>query len=210
MGIFFPAPLEGRKWRGSLGIVTFTTPEELTEEVRVRVPAGDAHVMRQLHKGLSLDARLLIQGVQNHLSLGLRWAMPPTRDLYFSVGDDMAYWRGDLIISGFDTRATGWLNYPNVAFGYRTAHDLLITAKAEMIITPQTTFIIEGKEREYRTDPVSGASYSLYLEQPFFKRTHVILGFTATFTDRLWAAWSLFDGADRTLFYPQITLGLLL
>jgi len=44
--------------------------------VRVRIPAIDAHALRRLYKGFYLDGRALVQIVQNHYSIGARWAAP--------------------------------------------------------------------------------------------------------------------------------------
>jgi hypothetical protein len=210
MGMFFPSPMENDRWNLSLGFVTYTTPEDLTEEVRVRVPAGDLHILRRLPHGFYLDARLLFQVVQNHLSLGARWATPLNDKFTFSLGDDVAYWRGNLPIQGFDCKASGWMNYPSLSLGYRSRRDLLFTAKAEMLITTNYSFIIEGNAREHDTDLVSGSAFSLFIEQPFFKKTYVTLGFTLAYTDFLWTTWSLFDSFDRNLLFPQITTALIL
>lgn len=210
VGMFFPTTLEDDRWNLSVGFLTFTTPEDITEEVRVRVPAGDVHVLRRLYKGLYLDGRLLIQGVQNHLSVGARWATPLSDKFTFSLGDDVAYWRGHLPIQGFDCKASGWMNYPSVSVGLRSRRDLLFTAKAELLITTSSTFTIEGISRAFDTDVVSGSAFSLYMEQPFFKKTCITLGFTLAYTDFLWATWSLFETFDRNLLYPQITTSLIL
>ena len=210
MGMFFPTPWEDDPWNLSLGFLTYTTPQDLTEEVRVRVPAADIHVLRRLYKGFYLDGRLLVQGVQNHLSVGARWATPLNDRFTFSLGDDVAYWRGHLPIQGFDCRASGWMNYPNVSLGFRSRHDLLFTLKAQMLITTSTAFTIEGNRRAFDTDVVSGSAFSLYMEQPFFKKSSITLGFTLAYTDFLWATWSLFETFDRNLLYPQITTGLIL
>lgn len=210
MGMFFPSPTALNPWNYSLGFHTITTPEDLTEEVRVRVPALDAHVLRRVYKGFYLDGRLLAQGVQNHLSVGGRWAHRLNDQFSFSLGDDVAYWRGSLPIQGFDCNARGWMNYPSISLGLRSRRDLLFTLKAEMLITTNYTFTIEGKARAYDTDLVSGSAFSLYMEQPFFKRSYITLGFTLAYTDFFWATWSLFESFDRNLLYPQITTCLVL
>ena len=161
MGMFFPDHLEDDRWHLSIGFLTFTIPEDITEEVRVRIPAGDIHVVRLLHEGFYLDGRLLVQGVQNQLSIGARWATPLNDKFTFSLGDDVAYWRGHLPIQGFDCTASGWMNYPSVSVGLRSQRDLLFTAKAELLISTSSTFTIEGISRAFDTDVVSGSAFSL-------------------------------------------------
>ncbi len=210
LGMFFPDRRECDAWNLSLGFVTFTTPEDITEEVRVRIPAGDVHVVRHLYQGLYLDGRLLAQGVQNHLSVGARWATRLSDKFTFSVGDDVAYWRGNLPIQGFDSKARGWMNYPCVSFGYRSKRDLLFTVEGRMLITTNYELIIGDRKRTDDSDRVSGSAWSFYVEQPFFKRSYITLGFTLAYTNFLWATWSLFETFDRNLLYPQITTALIL
>ncbi len=210
LGIFFPSPVERPHWTVSLGILTFTTPQDLTEEVRVRVPAVDLHVVRRLPAGFSLDGRLLAQVVQNHLSLGARWATQLNDKFSFGMGDDMAYWRGNLPIQGFAAKAHGWMNYPSVSLGFRSRRDLLFTAKGELLVTIKKSFSVEDNTRTFEADRLSGYAFSLYMEQPFFKKTRITLGFTLAYAKFMWSTWSLFQTFDRKLPYPQITTALML
>ena len=68
--IIFPYPMYKEKWRGSIGFTLLTTPEDITEEVRLRIPAGDLHVIRKINNHFILDTRLAFQFLQNHLSAG--------------------------------------------------------------------------------------------------------------------------------------------
>jgi hypothetical protein len=210
LGMFFPDQRGKDPWNLSLGFVTFTTPEDITEEVRVRIPAADVHVLRHLHKGFYLDGRLLAQGVQNHSSVGVRWATRLSDKFTFSIGDDVAHWRGNLPIQGFDSKARGWMNYPSMSFGYRSKRDLLFTIEARLLISTNYDLIVGDRKREFDTDRVTGSEWSFYVEQPFFKRTYITLGLTLAYTNFLWATWSLFETFDRNLLYPQLTTALIL
>lgn len=209
-GMFFPHRSVEQRWDLSLGFVTFTTPEDLTEEVRVRVPAGDVHAVYRLSAGFSLEGRLLFQVVQNHLALGARWAVPLNARFSFGLGDDQAYWLGQLPVQGFNAQSSGWMNYPSVSLGFRSRGDLLFTLKAEGLISTARGYTIDGKLQNYDVDRFSGYAFSLYMEQPFFKRNGVVLGFTLTSTKFLWATWSLFQSFDRHVLYPQVTVSLIL
>ena len=209
-GMFFPHRTLVRQWDLSLGFLTYTTPEALTEEVSVRAPAGDAHAIYRLPYGFSLEGRLLFQVVQNQLALGARWAVPLNGVFTFGLGDDQAYWRGKLPVQGFNAQGSGWLNYPNISIGFRSRRDLLFTLKAEGLVTTDRAYIIEGKANSFDVDRFSGYAFSLYMEQPFFKRTGVVLGFTLANTKFLWATWSLFQSFDRPVLYPEITVSLIL
>ena len=46
--IFFPYPMYKEKWRTSLGFSFLTTPEDITEEIRLRIPCGEFTVLRKI------------------------------------------------------------------------------------------------------------------------------------------------------------------
>lgn len=198
------------KWRASIGFNLLTTPEDITEEVRIRVPTLDLHILRRMNDHFILDGRLLFQALQNHLSAGIHWMKPLGKNFYFTAGDDIGYWFGFLKISGFNSKASGWLNYPNVSIGYRTKKDLLITFKA------QASFNLyykaaNGSEVYSSTDRFyNGETFTLALEQPFYNKKHLTLAFSAINNNFYWQTWSLFYKTDRKIFYPQITVGFIL
>jgi hypothetical protein len=209
-GMFFPSAENEHRWNLSVGFVTFTTPQDLTGEVRVRVPAGDVHAIHWIGHGLSLDGRLLFQVVQNQLSIGIRWATRIDPVFSLGIGDDQAYWRGNLPVQGFAVQASGWMNYPSLSLGFRSRRDLLFTLKGEGLITTDRAYLIEGKPSGFETDRFSGYAFSLYMEQPFFKKKYITLGFTLANTRFLWTTWSLFQSFERHVLYPQITTALVL
>jgi hypothetical protein len=208
--IFFPSPMYDLSWQHSLGFITTTTPEDIAEEMRVRIPAIDYHVLRKISSGFNFDGRILFQLVQNHISGGIKYSRPLNNILYFSLGDDMAYWFGNLKGENFDTKGYGWINYPNASIGIRTDREIVITVKAEAVLNISNFFSVGGVEVEQETNFFNGFSGTLALEQPFFGRTHVTLGFTAKYVNFFWQTWSLYETFDRNIFYPQITVGFIL
>ena len=53
--IIFPYPMYKEKWRSSIGFTFLTTPEDITEEVRLRIPCGDFRVMRKINNNFALN-----------------------------------------------------------------------------------------------------------------------------------------------------------
>ncbi|MEO6230519.1 MAG: hypothetical protein ABJB11_02655 [Ferruginibacter sp.] len=198
------------KWRSSIGFNLLTTPEDITEEVRIRVPTIDVQVLRRINNHFVLEGRLFFQALQNHLSAGIHWRKPLGRNLYFSAGNDVGYWFGILKISGFNSKASGWLTYPTVSLGYKTKKNLLVTFKANSSIN--FFYKAANGQQHYTSNDrfYNGETFTLALEQPFYNKKHLTLAFSAIYNNFYWQTWSLFYKTDRQIFYPQITVGFIL
>lgn len=209
--MFFPYPMyKNEKRRSSIGFQLLTTPEDITEEVRIRLPVLDWHAMRRINDHFKLEGRLLTQVLQSHISAGLHWTKPLGKDLYFSAGDDIGYWFGFLTFAGFNSKASGVLNYPNFSVGYKTKKELLITFKAQCSINLYYTSE-NGTESFSSTDNYyNGETFTIALEQAFYNKKHLTLAVSAINNRFLWQTWALFYKTDRKIFYPQITVGFIL
>ncbi|MVM32200.1 hypothetical protein GO755_19285 [Spirosoma sp. HMF4905] len=210
-GIYFPqAPLPG-KWRKSVGAVFTTTPPELTEEVRVSVPAVDFNIQRGLTKHLFLASRFQTQFVQSNLGLGLRWATPLTNRLFLSAGYDVTGWLGALQIKDvFASEAYGVETFPSISMGYKLTRDLRLTVKSEAIIDLYYRSQVGNLAVVYNRRAINGFAFTFILEQPFYNQRHVSVGIRAAYSNFNWQLWSLYDTFDRNLFYPQLIFGFIL
>src|SRR5215510_12679498 len=74
--ILAPLPVAPKDWHVSVGLTQVTPPRDITEEILLRVPAFDLHALYGLPSNFYLDGRVISQVVQNHFSLGGRWAHP--------------------------------------------------------------------------------------------------------------------------------------
>ncbi len=207
--LYFPAPMQ-KNWQFSIGITTITTPEEITEEHRIPIPAGDLHLNRNITGNFFLNSRVKFQVFQNHISLGPRYAFPVSDKFYISIGDDIAWWFGKLKFEGFDTRAVGIINYPNISLGYKFDDKLLFTLKSEIILDlyyhswAGDNLIVE------QGDLFGGYAFTFAIEQPFYKKQHLTLGFRAIHADFFWQTWALYQTFERNLFYPELIIGFIL
>ncbi len=208
--IFFPYPMYKEKWRSSIGFTLMTTPEDITEEVRLRIPCGDYRLLRRINNHFILDSRLWFQVLQNHISTGIRYSKPLSNSLYFSAGDDIGFWFGFLKLGGFNSKASGWVNYSNVSLGYKTKKDLLITFKAQVSVNLHYQSV--NGEDKFSSDKryYNGETFTLALEQPFYNKKHLTLAFSAINNYFYWQTWALFYKTNRKVFYPQITVGFIL
>ncbi|MBA2745993.1 MAG: hypothetical protein H0U44_07210 [Flavisolibacter sp.] len=207
--IYFPHPLS-KNWEVSVGFIATTLIHEITEEVRFRVPAADLHVLKNINGEWYIDGRLNFQFFQNMVSVGPRWSKKLGEKVSMALGNDLAFWMGFFNQQGFKTRGSGWLNSPNISFGYKFNKEILLTLRAESLMTfGKKSFADETRiSREY--DLFNGSAYSIFLEQPFFAGKSITLGFRAIYTNFLWQTWTLFANYDRNLFYPQLIVGIIL
>ena len=210
-GIYFPQAPRSGEWRKSIGLIFTTTPPELTEEVRVSVPAIDFNFQRGLSKRLFVTGRLQTQVVQSNLAVGLRWATPLNDRLFLSLGDDMTGWFGALRVKDvFNSQAYGVQNFPNASLGYRLSKDLQITAKGEAILDVYYRSKVGSLAVVNKSLQVNGVAIAFVLEQPLFGKQHVSLGFRAAYSNFNWQFWSLYDTFDRYVFYPQAIFAFIL
>ena len=208
--VYFPQPMGARKWRRSLGIIFTTTPQEVTEETRLRIPAIDFQILRRLKRNMHLTGRLNAQVLQNHVSLGIRWVHPLSEKVGFALGDDVGFWAGYLNITGFNNRGYGFLNYPHASLGYRFGGNLLLTFKAEALLNLHYSSYVGRNALASDQNLWSGFAFTWVLEQPFYHRQHFMLGIRAMYTDFNWQFWSLYETFERRTFYPQFMLGFIL
>lgn len=208
--IFFPYPMYEEKWRTSLGFSFLTTPQDITEEVRLRIPCGEFVAIRKITENVQAQTRVSFQFLQNHIAAGIHYARPISKRFYWSAGNDIGFWFGFLKVQGFDSKASGWLTYPSVSIGWMTRKDLLISLKAQLsfnlyyeALNGENKFI--SNQRYY-----NGEAFTLSIEQPFYQRKHLTLAFSAISNNFYWQTWSLFYKTNRKVFYPQITVGFIL
>lgn len=208
--VFFPYPMYNEKWRAMLGFSFLTTPEDITEEVRLRIPCGEFSVLRKINNKLSADGKISFQFLQNHLSTGIQYVTPLSKKVYLSAGNDIGFWFGFLKLSGFNSKGSGWLTYPNASIGYMTRKDLLITLRAQVSFNLYYQAINGENKFTSGKSYYNGETFTLAIEQPFYHRKHLALAFSAIRNKFYWQTWSLFYKTNRKVFYPQITVGFIL
>ncbi len=210
-GIYFPQAPPAGVWRKSIGAIFTTTPPELTEEIRVSVPAIDFNIQRALSKRLYLAGRIQTQIVQSNAGLALRWARPITNRLSVGAGYEVTGWFGALNVRDvFQSQAYGVETFPSVSVGYRLTRDLQLSVRSEAIIDLYYRSKVGSLAVEYNKRAINGFAFTVVLEQPFYNKRHVSVGLRAAYSNFNWQLWSLYDTFDRNLFYPQLIFGFIL
>ena len=132
------------------------------------------------------------------------------KNFYFSAGNDIGYWFCFLNYAGLNSKASGWLNYPNFSVGYKTKKELLITFKAQCSFNLYYKSANGTESFSSNHAFYNGETFTVALEQPFYNRKHLTLAFSAISNKFMWQTWALFYKTDRKIFYPQITVGFIL
>ena len=207
-GIASPAPLRLWQWERSIGLSLSTLPRVIVEEELNQSPALDLRSRLGLPWGFSADARLLIQVLTNHLEFGGSWSFAIGR-FAVSLGDNSAWWFGFLTIDGFDNSANGWLNYPNISLGYDFGR-FRVVLRAEMLLVLSFRSYAGDYLLSSDKNGFGGFSSSVTIEQPFWKNTHVLIGFKASYLKYFYQSWFTYETFNRYLFIPELSFGFIL
>ena len=208
--VHFPYPLTKGLNRATLGVTFTTSPRDITEEMQVSIPAGDLIVLRGLTNNLALTGRFTFQFLQNNASVGLRYSMPVKGRFYASAGADVGVWFGSLKIAQFNNNGFGAQAVPNLAIGFRSSRELLVTLRTEMDLGLYYRSKVGKTVSDRSQFVVNGYGATVTLEQAFYGRRHVAVGFRALYTNFNWQFWSLYDTFDRNIFYPEAFIGFFL
>lgn len=197
-------PQQDRKWITGFGLTFTTTSREITEEQRRRLPALNIQVLRKINNGFVLHANLESDIVQNHIAFGPSFIFNKSDKSFFSVGNDLAYWHGLIKIDNFKYRGYGFLDYPNIIYGYKIRKDILVELKGEFIFNLKDRIKAGEIKIDKKESTFSGFAFSFYIEQPFIKDKYILLGFKAMYTDFYWGTWFIDETFHRQIFHPQI------
>ena len=197
-----------RSWKASVGFTNTTMPYDITEEVHYRIPALDVHILKRLSPNFYTDIRGSIQILQNLFTIGPRWTYKFSERYSMAVGNDFGVWFGNVNVQEIKTKGHGFENMPNLSFGRRFNKKVLLTFRADALMDFGIKTYAVDTELKAKRRLLSGSSYAIILEQPFYGKKALTLGFRALYTDFFWQTWTLFESFDRNIFYPQIIVGL--
>ncbi len=208
--VHFPFPLPKRYRHATLGVTFTTTPRDLTEQTQIDVPAGDLVLLQGLTDKLALTAHLKFQFLQNQGTIGLRRSFPIKGRFYGSVGANVGGWAGMLKLASFNTKGYGASGGIDAGIGFRSSRDLLVTLRVESNLGLFNHTAVGQTVTDDKEIRSNGYGATVTLEQAFFGRRHVAVGFRALYTNFNWQFWSLYDTFDRNIFYPEVFMGFFL
>lgn len=208
--VYFPYPLGKGINRATLGVTFTTTPQDITEQTQINIPAVHLVVLRGLTNKLALTGEMKVQFLQNSALVGLRRTFPIKGRFYGSYGASLGGWVGVLKLADFNTHGYGGMGSVDAAIGFRSSRDLLVTFRLESDLGLFNRTAVGQTISDDNRIATNGYGATVTLEQAFYGRRHAAIGFRALYTNFNWQFWSLYDTFDRNIFYPEIFMGFFL
>ena len=206
--VFSPFPSQEWKLRGSLGLSLAILPQPLTE-YPTPAPMLDIRYRFSMPLNCSVYGRLGSNIATSIVQAGGLFSLP-VADLTIGAGWSVMFVYGNITyVDGFNTTQQRWINYPMVTASYRFPKATL-TARIEAELTTSVESSLEDQTVVDDQDLRSGASATLALEQPFFGRTHVIIGATFQLSNQPYQAWFLYNTFSDRLFSSEFFMGIIL
>lgn len=207
----YPQRVDPLSIKHNLTIYAAKLPEDVVEEASnwIFAPLFAYSVKFGVSENFALTGGVKSNFITQHFSLGIRW-IHRWEKFAVSLGYDGAYFFGALNNFGFESKINGWFTYPNFTIGYQfEGFTLAIRTEAHILMSLNETvddLKINHDIGKY-VGKYDGVSLGLYIEQPFWKRTVVVLGIKFTVSKFYYPAWMAFTRFDRPLLIAETVLG---
>jgi len=202
----FPDPMTAYDFRFSLGYSAIKMPYDIAlEGATIKWPLIKFNVVMGLPANFLADGEVATEVVTNQFKLGGRWVYKFNDDLHGDVGYAVAYLYGQLKQSGYDTKISGFYSYPTIAIGY-DFEALTLTLRGTMSFINSLQSKSGSLETDFAIARNNGFSYSITMEQRFWKNTTVLIGFQMNYLKMYYPQWPLFPAINRYYWIPEFQL----
>jgi len=134
----YPQRMQSGNLKYFAGMSLANLPEDVIESDDLfRAPLFKFHTLYGIPKNFLLEGSLNTNIVTWHFSLGAKWNYVFNK-FSFALGYDVAYLFGGLRKFGFDSSIKGWMNYPNLAIGYKFSK-FTVSVKGELVLVTSLT-----------------------------------------------------------------------
>jgi hypothetical protein len=188
------------------GMSLANLPEDVIEtDDLFRAPLFQFHALYGIPHNFLIDGSLNTNFITWHFSLGAKWNYVVDK-FSFALGYDVAYLFGGLRQFGFDSSIKGWMNYPNVAIGYKFSK-FTISVKGELVLLTSLTQTADDLEVASDLNTISGYAVTIAVEQPLWKDNYFMVGMKINQVKFYYPQWAAFSTFDRLFFIPEFTVG---
>jgi len=206
---FYPEAMNFGQIKSILGLSMSSLPEDVVEtDDLFYAPLFSYYLKIGMPANFVVEASANSNIVTFQISLGTKWNFCPGK-MSFAPGYDVAYWFGGLKSFGFDSKARGWIHYPNFTFGYHFK-TFTVSVKSELILV---TYVLEfqddlviARERNF----YSGFAITTAIEQPLWDENILMLGLKINYTKSYYPQWATYSRFNRYFFIPELMVGFVL
>jgi hypothetical protein len=202
----YPDPMATYDYRLSLGYSAIKMPYDIAlEGATINWPLIKFTGVMGLPANFLLDGEISTEVITNQFELGVRWVYEFNDKLHSDVGYGIAYLYGQLKEFGYDSKISGWYSYPTIAMGYDfDSFTLTLRGTLSFINSSQSTS--GSLETDFAIARSNGFSYSITVEQRFWKNTTILLGFQLNYLKMYYPQWPLFPQFDRHYWIPEFQI----
>jgi hypothetical protein len=205
----YPQRMQEGNLKYFLGLSFANLPEDVVESDDLFwAPLFKFHALYGIPKNFLIEGSLNTNLITYHFSLGAKWNYVFNK-FSFALGYDVAYLFGGLRQFGFDSSIKGWMNYPNIAIGYKFSR-FTVSVKGELVLVTSLTETADDLEVASDLNTFSGYAITAVIEQPFWKDNYFLIGLKLNFVKFYYPQWAAFSTFDRLFFIPELTAGFVL
>ena len=202
----FPDPMTPYDFRLSLGYSAIKMPYDIAlEGATINWPLIKFNAVMGLPANFLADGEIATEILTNQFKLGGRWVYKFNDELHGDVGYAVAFLYGQLKQSGYDSKISGWYSYPTIAIGY-DFEALTLTLRGTMSFINSLQSTSGTLETDFAVARNNGFSYSVTMEQRFWKNTTVLIGFQMNYLKMYYPQWPLFPAFNRYYWIPEFQL----
>ena len=202
----YPDPMTPYDFRLSLGYSAIKMPYDIAlEGATMKWPLIKFNAVMGLPENFLADGEIATEILTNQFKLGGRWVYKFDDQLHGDVGYALAFLYGQLKEAGYDTKISGWYSYPTIAIGY-DFEALTLTLRGTMSFINSLQSKSGSLETDFAVARNNGFSYSITMEQRFWKNTTVLIGFQMNYLKMYYPQWPLFPAINRYYWIPEFQL----
>jgi len=196
-------PHHYKKWgaRVSAGLSMVQPPKDLVENA-IQAPLVNVHLIFGLPWKFTLESQLTTIVVSNQLTLGPRISLNPGK-FGINAGWDVGFVYGQMKQYGFDNSTVAWIQYPNVALGYKMKK-MAFTLKGELVVVSHVSTKSGENEITGSNNFFNGFTAAFYIEQRIHKNKVFVIGIKENYVKYYWPTWLIFTTFNRYYNIPEL------
>ena len=205
-----PTSLGANQFKHIISLSSARLPEDYIEEASdfLKAPLIGYSAQYGLPKNFIAFGNVSTNIITWQLALGAKWYHSFNK-FSFSIGYDIAYVYGQLKQFGFNSKISGWMNYPNLTLGYEL-NDMAFSLITEGTLVTSMTEYQDDIAIVNDYNEFAGVAFTLLLEQPLWKNRYLSIGIKINYTNFYYPAWAAYETFEKYYWIPEFKVGLVL